>query len=239
MIEILLMSVPSSPSIITPRSLDMQAADVLREQILSGTFAPGTRLLEIDLAAQFQLSRGTIRSALQQLTHEGLVVQYPYRGCAVCSLSAQDIWELYTLRQALEGLAARLAADRLTVSYRNQLQTQLQQLVEAAQQSSWRAVAEADFALHQTIIDASGHRRLQAQYNIVAQQIRLYIMACNALRPNLDGIITDHQNLVAALISGDAAQAEQIARDHHTDGPVLAEHLKTIETNQGEQNAEF
>lgn len=211
----------------------MQTADVLREQILNGTFAPGTRLLEIDLAAQFQLSRGTIRSALQQLTYEGLVVQYPYRGCAVCSLSAQDIWELYTLRQALEGLAARLAADRLTSTTKDQLQTQLQQLVEAAQQSSWQSVADADFALHQTIIDASGHRRLQAQYNIVSQQIRLYIISCNALRPDLAGIVTDHQQLVAALMSGDAVQAEQIARDHHTDGPILVEHLKQTEMNCG------
>lgn len=218
---------------ITPRSLDLQAADVLREQILNGTFAPGTRLLEIDLAAQFQLSRGTIRSALQQLTHEGLVVQYPYRGCAVCSLSAQDIWELYTLRQALESLAARLATDRLSADSKAQLQTQLQQLTEAAQQNSWRAVADADFALHQTIIDASGHRRLQEQYNIVAQQIRLYIISCNALRPDLAGIVADHQKLVAALISGDADQAEHIARDHHTDGPVLVEHLKQLERHPG------
>lgn len=223
----------SSNLSITPRSLDMQTADVLREQILNGTFAPGTRLLEIDLAAQFQLSRGTIRSALQQLTYEGLVVQYPYRGCAVCSLSAQDIWELYTLRQALEGLAARLAADRLTATTKDQLQAQLQQLVEAAQQSSWQSVADADFALHQTIIDASGHRRLQAQYNIVSQQIRLYIISCNALRPDLAGIVTDHQQLVAALMSGDAVQAEQIARDHHTDGPILVEHLKQTEMNCG------
>lgn len=216
---------------IVPRSLDVQAADILREQILNGTLTPGARLLEIELAAQFNLSRGTIRSALQQLTYEGLVVQYPYRGCAVCSLSSQDAWELYTLRQALESLAAHLAAKAMSPIQAEQLETGLQQLLQAAEQESWSQVADADFALHQTIIQFSNHRRLQQQYKIVEQQIRLYIISCNALHPNLTEIARDHQRLVAAIVSGDAVLAEQIAREHNTDGPILVKHLQNIEAN--------
>ncbi len=214
---------------ITPRSLDMQAADLLREQILSGSFAPGTRLLEVDLSAQFGLSRGTIRSALQQLTHEGLAVQYPYRGCAVCSLSAQDAWELYTLRQALETLAARLACDQITPERSQRLQAALSQLANAASQQNWREVAEADFALHQVIVQAAGHRRLQAQYKVVEQQIRLYIISCNALYSDLDQIVAEHQHLVNAIISGDATLAEQVAKSHNTDGEMLVEQLRQAE----------
>ena len=214
---------------ITPRSLDMQAADLLREQILDGSFAPGARLLEIDLSAQFNLSRGTIRSALQQLTHEGLVVQYPYRGCAVCSLSSQDAWELYTLRQTLESLASRLACDKITPQRSQILQAGLDELANAANRNSWRDIANADFALHQEIVQMTEHRRLQAQYKIVEQQIRLYIISCNALNPDLNQIVAEHQQLVAAIISGDAVLAEQVAKAHHTDGEMLVEQLRQME----------
>lgn len=215
--------------VITPRSLDVQAADLLREQILKGGLLPGSRLLEIELAAQFHLSRGTIRSALQQLTYEGLVVQFPYRGCAVCSLSSQDVWELYTLRQALESLAARLAAEAMTSSSAEMLQTELHHLMQAAQTANWSEVAVADFNLHQAIIQLSGHRRLQQQYKIVEQQIRLYIIACNALNPDLAGIADAHQQLVQSIVSGDAASAEQIAKSHNLDGAMLAQHLQRLE----------
>ncbi len=217
---------------VIPRSLDVQAADVIREQILNGVLAPGTRLLEIELSERFNLSRGTIRSALQQLTYEGLVVQFPYRGCAVSGLSAQDAWELYTLRSALESLAARLVAEAITQTQAEQLTAALQQLIEAAERGSWGEVANADFLLHQAIIQFSGHRRLQEQYKIVEQQIRLYIISCNALHPNLDGIVEEHQRLIAAICSGDAATAEQIAKEHNIDGKALVEHLQTLEMNQ-------
>lgn len=217
------------PGLVTPRSLDVQAADVLRDQILSGAIAPGARLLEIELSERFNLSRGTIRSALQQLTYEGLVIQYPYRGCAVCGLSSQDAWELYTLRQALESLAARLAAAAMTADKGRELETGLQQIFKAAEKGSWSEVADADFALHQTIIQFAGHRRLQQQYKIVEQQIRLYIISCNALHVNLLDIANEHQPLVSAIISGNVALAEQIAKEHNTDGQLLIEHLQQME----------
>jgi DNA-binding GntR family transcriptional regulator len=214
---------------VVPRSLDDQAADIIREQILRGEFPPGTRLLEIELSEQLNLSRGTIRSALQQLTYEGLVVQFPYRGCAVSGLSSQDAWELYTLRSALEGLAAELAAEAITPAKAETLQAALQQLAQAAAGGNWNEVADVDFALHQTIIQLSGHQRLQEQYKIVGQQIRLYIASCNALSPTLDGIVEDHKLLVEAICSGNAATAEQIAKAHNIDGKALIEYLQAAE----------
>ena len=222
-------------SVVVPRSLDVQAADVIREQILDGTLAPGSRLLEINLAEQFNLSRATIRSALQQLTYEGLVVQLPYKGCTVSGLSSQDAWELYTLRSALESLAARLAAVAITPSQAKELNAALQQLVKAVQKGNWSQIADADFALHKAIIQLAGHRRLQEQYKIVEQQIRLYIISCNAIHPDLDDIVEQHRKLVNAICSGDDKSAEQIARDHNIDGKALVEHLRAIEKQNLEQ----
>lgn len=215
---------------VMPRSLDDQAASVIREQILSGSFPPGFRLTEVRLAEQLSLSRGTIRSALQQLTYEGLVVQFPYKGWAVPTLSSQDAWELYTLRSSLEGLAAQLAAQAMIPRKIEILNVAMQRLVETAHNSHRGAVTDADFELHKTIIRLSGHRRLQEQYKIIEQQIRLYIASCNALYPDLNNITSQHQQLVTAVCSGNAAEAERIAKEHNQDGEALIQHLQMLES---------
>ena len=211
------------------RSLDTKAAEVLRNEIVQGKIPPGTRLLEAELSARLNLSRGTIRSALQPLIHEGLVIQYPFRGCMVVNLSSQDAWELHTLRSSLEGLAAKLAAEAITVDKAKTLETALQRLEEAVKDESWQSFAIADFALHQEVILFSGHRRLQEQYKIIEQQIRLYIVSCNSLHPGLEDLMADHEKLVQAICSGEVDLAEAIAKQHNTDGELLVKHLQTLE----------
>lgn len=211
------------------RSLDVQAANILRQEIINGELTPGSRLLEVELSERLSFSRGTIRSALQQLLHEGLVVQYPYRGCTVTSLSSQDAWELYTLRSVLEELAAKLAAEAITPGKVDILQAALQKLEKAVQKKSWKEFAIADFDLHKAIIQFSGHRRLQEQYRIVEHQILLYIASCNSLYPSLEELLVEHAQLVQAICSGDAAGAEQIAKAHNTDGELLVKYLQSLE----------
>ena len=211
------------------RSLDIKAADILRAEILNGSLAPGSRLLEIEISERLKLSRGTIRSALQQLIHEGLVVQYPYRSCMVISLSSQDAWELYTLRSTLEGLAAKLAAEAIAPGKVDILQKALQKLELAVGKKNWQDFAIADFNLHKAIIQFSGHRRLQEQYRIVENQVLLYIAKCNTLHPSLEELLADHQQLVEAICDGDAILSEQIAKAHHTDGELMVKYLQSLE----------
>lgn len=229
------MNAKEKPAII-PRSLDVQVADLLRNEILSGVLPPGERLLEVDLSDRLSLSRGTIRSALQQLTHEGLVVQFPYRGCLVAGLTAQDAWELYTLRNALESLAARLAAETMTLEKAAALEAALQELIQTAKTADWQAIADADFALHTTIFQLSGHRRLQQQYQIVGHQIRLYIASCNALQADLTEIVAQHIDLVKAICSGNSSLAEQIAREHNTEGQALIDQLQAVENKPAQDS---
>ncbi len=214
---------------VEPRSLDNQATDIIREQILGGAFPPGYRLREVQLAEQLNVSRATVRSALQQLIYEGLVAQFPYRGCIVPELNSQDAWELYTLRNALESLGARLAAVTITKDKADILNAAVERLAVAARNGKRGEVADADFSFHKTIIYLSGHQRLQQQYKIVEQQIRLYIASCNTLIPNLDQIVEKHKQIVEAIISGDALVAEQLAKEHNLDGQEFVKHLQALE----------
>lgn len=209
------------------RGLARQATDILREQILGGHFAPGFRLIEASLADQLRLSRGTIRSALQQLAHEGLVDCVPYTGWAVRTLSPEDARELWTLRGVLEGLAARLAAEAMTPERKLRLQSAYRALTEAARSGDRARVVEADLNLHKTILELSGHRRLNEQYKLVEQQIRMFIALSDSCSADLDEVAVWHDTLVEAIGAGNGEQAERLARDNaEKTGQILIERLR-------------
>jgi DNA-binding GntR family transcriptional regulator len=196
------------------RSLDRAAADKLRHAIVAGKITPGARLKEANLALQFQLSRGTVRTALHRLVAEGLVAQRPYSGCQVVSLSSHDAWELYTLRGSLEALAARLAATNMNETCRQKLWEAFGRLRTAVRAKNDEAITDADFAIHKTIIDLAGHKRLAAQYALVEQQTRLYIASSNAMLRGREQVVRNHEDLLKAIASGDTELAEKVARTH-------------------------
>jgi DNA-binding GntR family transcriptional regulator len=197
------------------RSLDWRAADVLREQILSGKLVPGQRITETALAGQLEVSRGTLRAALRALAHEGLIQQVAYTKWMLPEFSNSDAWELYTLRGTLEGMAARLAAQHRTENCVLTLKAAFDRLVAAVASKRHARVADADLALHKTIVSITGHQRLIDQYHLLEQQVRHYIVCSNALIMDLNQIVSEHEPIVQAIISGNAEAAEMLARDHN------------------------
>ena len=91
------------------RPLSMQIYESLREAIIEGRIAPGTRLREQALADEFDVSRVPLREAIPQLEAEGFVRTLPRRGTVVTHLTMRDIHDLFDIRESLEALAARLA----------------------------------------------------------------------------------------------------------------------------------
>ena len=224
-----LVDVEQAPTI-TKRSLDKQAADILRHRIISGVFASGARLVEADLSKEMSLSRGTVRAALNDLVRDGLVKQTAYTKWVVAEISATDAWELFTLRSALEGLGARLAATRITAAASERLLGIFEDLKEASRSGQWGALTKADFGLHKAIIEIAGHGRLAEQYRLIEQQIRMLIGSSNALVPTTEEVVAQHRPMVEAIVTGDAGRAEQLARDHNLqEGQVFLEHAGRVE----------
>ena len=197
------------------RSLDWRAADVLRTQILSGKLVPGQRITETALAAQLEVSRGTLRAALRSLAHEGLIEQVAYTKWMLPEFSNGDAWELYSLRSTLEGMAAHLAAQHRTANCALTLQAAFDRLVAAVASKRHARVAEADLALHKTIVSITGHQRLIDQYHLLEQQVRHYIVCSNALIMDLNQIVSEHEPIVRAIIAGKPDLAERLARAHN------------------------
>jgi DNA-binding GntR family transcriptional regulator len=207
--------------------LDRQAAAVIRQRVLSGDFGPGFRLTETWLAEQLEVSRGTVRAALSELVHEGLVEQIAYTRWAVPELSDRDVWELYTLRSVLEGLGARLVAERISTEAAAQIREAFAAIKDAAARNDRAGLTDSDAALHKLIIELSDHRRLQRQYTVIEQQTRRYIACSNALTVDAAGIVAQHEPIVAALLSGDADAAEREAKRHNfEEGELLVEQLR-------------
>jgi DNA-binding GntR family transcriptional regulator len=173
----------ASQSGLDARSLDWRAADMLRQQILSGGFPPGHRLTETVLANELDVSRGTVRAALRSLTYEGLVAQVAYSKWLVPELTPEDANEITTLHAALTGLAARLAAETGTVGPGGDMPIQL---AEAARMP-----------------------RLAEQLHVIGRQIQRY-RAALAL-PLIAS--EDWSPCLAAIGARDAATAESLARD--------------------------
>jgi len=128
----------------------------LREAIVEGVLAPGSRLSEVQVAKQLNVSRTPMREAFAQLEREGLVTVLPRIGAFVRSVTTRDVEEIYTVRGALEGLAVQLAADRITALGRAQLDDVVQAMqasVEADDPSSYVDALDRFYTVVMTIAD--------------------------------------------------------------------------------------
>src|ERR1043166_4552501 len=133
----------------------------LRQAILRGDFAPGERLREVEIAAQHQVSRGPVREALLQLEQEGLVLLRRNRGAIVARLSRQDLEEVYSLRLALERLAAARAARYGTEMDFGVVDGVLQEFrgTGSGQPLTEQEAADQDVRFHDAVYRAAHHER--------------------------------------------------------------------------------
>lgn len=218
---------------IVRRSTEEIATESVREHILGGRAEAGSRLTELGLSQSLQISRGTVRSALQRLTGEGLVQLVPYTGWEVIRLSGHDVWELYTLRASLEVLAARLAAQKMNDERRQEFRDVFDRLSEACKNGSSRRITDCDYAFHQLIVQSAEHQRLREQYRLIEQQIRLVIASSNALICEPAEILQQHRPMLRALTAGDADEAVKLIERHAVEeGEKLR---RAIEENTAER----
>lgn len=183
----------------------------IRELIREGELHPGQRIIEVDIASRFGVSRTPVRDALQRLISEGLVSVGARRGLVVTELEPQQILELYALREVLEGFAARLAARHSSDS---EIQT-LRQLVrrEAAQEDP------ADLALtnrlfHQAIYSAARNRYLLASLNGLRDSLALLRSTTFSAPGRPATALEEHTRIVDAIERRDGTAAEELARGH-------------------------
>src|SRR5690349_20931925 len=207
------------------RTLPTQVADLIRERILSGELAPGERILETELADELGVSRHTLRSALQTLTFEGLLEQSQFKSTHVKQPTARDVYETYTLRNALEAMACRLAAQRPDRDL-----TRLDAAVARMRAArDIQALKAADFDFHVAVFDLADHARLREHFKLLHGQTRLYLNLTSTYDYEADHIAAIHAELSDAIRAGDAERAERLGGRHNTeDGEALCARLANL-----------
>lgn len=195
-------------------SLREQALTALRRAITTGQLRPGTHLVETELSEALQISRGTLREAMRQLQQEGLISAGPRGRLSVRHLDAKEIKDIFTVRAALESLAARELANRPD---RSGTVEALRQAV--ADMDRWAASnledrIEADLKFHRTMCQLSGNETLLHSWSSLEGSIRMSIMFAGVDRAikNMDS--KRHLEIVDAIESGDADKAAAAVVDH-------------------------
>jgi len=198
-------------------SLRQQALTALRRAITSGELPPGMHLVETDLSEALHISRGTLREAMRQLQQEGLISVTGDRGRrSVRHLDAKEIKDIFSVRAALESLAAR---ELCALPDRAAAVAILRNAVTAMER--W-AVAnledriEADMKFHRTMCQLTGNETLVHSWTSLEGSIRMSIMFAGVDRAIKNMNATRHAELVDAIDSGDADTAETAVRDHMT-----------------------
>ena len=134
----------------------------IQSAIVKGEIAPGSKISEPELARAYGISRGPLREALHRLEGQKLLVRVPHVGARVVCLSREELGELYQIRESLEGLACRLAAERMLPEQVEELRDVLREHErdEAFQAGRGYYLQEGDFDFHYRIVQASENRML-------------------------------------------------------------------------------
>jgi DNA-binding GntR family transcriptional regulator len=186
----------------------------LEEEILSGALKPGDTLTEIALSERLGVSRTPLRAAIHALAEEGLVEAIPNKGAVVLGVSLDDLVEIYDIRMRLEGIAASLAAKRIS----DEALSKLTESVELSEfyltKNDSDHLKELDSDFHNILYKSSGNRHLCKILTELHRNIRSYRKMSLSVPERLKTSVEEHKKLLSAIKAHDGALAEKIAVEH-------------------------
>jgi DNA-binding GntR family transcriptional regulator len=191
----------------------------LRHRILNNELTAGTRLVEANLAAEFGVSRGTIRDAMRSLQAEGLIAIVPRRYSIVTRMSMQDAEDVCYARFALEDASVASGLGQGKKELVRSLRLALEHMSVAARTDDMDALVESDTRFHELLVDVSGRRRLKELWSMLNSQMGA-LMRSEIERQGigLADAVDRHSELLEAVDSGDVGRLRQVIRDHYLAG---------------------
>ena len=189
----------------------------IQDAIVKGELKAGSKISESELAARYGVSRGPLRGALNRLESRQLLVRTPHVGMRVASLSVEELLEIYRVRESLEGLAARLAAENATPDEIEGLKALLahHQAQSELQAGTAYYQEEGDFDLHYRLIQAS-HNKVLAQMlcGELYHRVRLYRYQFSGTAGRPHKAFAEHSRIIEAIENRDGELAEFLMRRH-------------------------
>ncbi len=203
------------PAAKTTSTLTSHITQILRERIISGDIAAGSKLSEPKLAEQFKSSRGPIREAIRRLDSMGLVSHVAHEGVRVITLSIKEIIDIYHVREALEGKAAALAAKNMTEQDIADLKRLFVLHLDHQNSTGAYMQAEGDFDFHYKIIQGSKNAFLIRQLcEDLYHRVRMFRYRSSQLENRAQLALQEHQQILFAIEQRDEQLAELTMRRH-------------------------
>lgn len=206
----------ASPDVLSRVVLSEQVKEFIIQAIMNGELKPGERVVESSLARRLGVSQAPVREAIRELALLGFLETEPYKGTSVRSFTPEGLYEVYTIRAALESLAARLAARRMTDGDVQNLQRILDEMIEAGKKREADRMIRLDNEFHETIIRISGNKLLYqlwqtlrfGYWTIVTTRISTF---------NLEELAARHGQLLQAIETRDPDKASRAMQRHIED----------------------
>lgn len=186
----------------------------LKMQILTGRIAPGTRMMEVELADEMGVSRTPVREAIRKLEKESLVTIEPRRGAYASDISVKDMVDTLEVREDLEGLAAYLAAQRMSFEQLDELREISARYSEAIKDSDTEKIIQYDEMFHKYIVSCSENKTL-IKLSETVQELALrfrYLYYDDFSR--YENMPAEHNQIIEAINTGDKETARNSADNH-------------------------
>jgi len=203
------------PQVQAQPTLVEQVVNAIVSEIVDGELPSNSRLIQDELARAYGVSRQPVQQALLLLRDRGLVREAPGRGLIVSPLDIEFVRNLYEIRAMLDGLAARLAAERGAERARVEGPTYLELGRAAVESGSLHKQIEADMQFHAFINELSGNPLIgetTAPHWPYLRRVMGEVLRDDAQMPQI--ILSEHVAILDAVIAGDASRAEMLSRDH-------------------------
>jgi DNA-binding GntR family transcriptional regulator len=207
------MLLQSRPAADRSKPIRQRAANLVQEAVLRGHLQPGDEISQLTLARELGLSQASLREALQELEHRGLLEKRG-RTWLITRLSEDDLSELYQVRALLEPLACRLAACGFTQRLGEQLDQCLARMTEAARAVDYPEHSRSDIEFHQLIWKSQPNRLLEKHLNLLCLPLFAYDLVKRKELVNLDfeRSLRQHRLIVDLLRTRDGERTERIVR---------------------------
>ncbi|MGM0500371.1 MAG: GntR family transcriptional regulator [Bacillota bacterium] len=195
--------------------LRKQVYKVLREAILKGELMIGEKITEMEIADELSVSRTPVREAFRMLEQEELINIIPQQGVFVAGVETEkEIDDIFQLRAELEGLAAYLAAEKISEEQKASLKEYTKELEECIKNNDQRGCIRVDIAFHRIIKEASNNKWLEKFLDTLFEQATRFRSSSFSRKGRMHEFLSEHMELADAINSGDSDRARKCAEDH-------------------------
>ncbi|MCL7749232.1 GntR family transcriptional regulator [Halalkalibacter alkaliphilus] len=208
-------------------TIQIAVYESVKKALLNGEFKPGQRVIERELCESLEVSRTPVREALNRLVMEGLLENQAYKGILVPRLNVKSITDLVEVREVMEGLAARKAAENITKEGIKKLRAILDDSYKAMEDDNIRELVHINDELHNTIVEISDNQFVKETLQRLKYRIILARSTSLAVPFRPEDTIKEHIEIINAIEQKDSESAEIKAKQHIINAGKVA--IKALE----------